>query len=180
MMTNEIYFFRKIICPMLVALTFIFSCRSFAVGQDECRSDVVECFEAHRKAVALKSPNLAIFFSKEVNEEWLKSLSKNRSSEDQLAVLGAVKSKASFSRRICTINHYEHVRVINGTDLLKVFYTTSDGKGPYLYEISFINQMGFLYISSTLSDTTVDAKKYSSVVLADFCKAREKSKGQPP
>lgn len=169
-MNYEPNFLRKSLSQFFVLLVLSFGFEAFASESDMCKADAIKCFEGYREAVSSKSPNLARFFSKEVNEEWLNSLNKNRSSEDQLAVLGAVRSKASFARRICTVNHYESVDSHNGQRLLKVFYKNSDGKGPFLYDISFVKQMGRWYISSTLSDTTVDGKKYSENKLQEFCK----------
>ncbi len=163
-------FNRSVFYLFGIVATFFCAEALYADGNEECRDDEVKCFESYRKAVASGSPNVASFFSKEVNEEWLRSLNRNRSSEDQLAVLGSVRSKATFSRRICTVNRYERVGNQDASKVLNIFYTTADGKGPFLYEVSFVRQMDNLYITSTLSDTTVDGKKYASTVVTEFCK----------
>ncbi len=134
-----------------------------------CKDDAVLCFEEYRLAVHSGSSNLFYFFSKSVNEEWLNSLNIIRPAEEQLAALGSVRSKASFSRRICTVNKYE-IKKEEGGVLLSVIYTTYDGKGPYLYEVSYVSQLGSFLIASTLSDTTIDASSYGDTVVAEFCK----------
>lgn len=141
----------------------------YASESIECKDDAVLCFEEYRLAVDSGSSNLFVFFSKSVNEEWLNSLNKVRPAEEQLAALGSVRSKASFSRRICTVNQYEIKKEESGV-LLSVIYTTHDGKGPYLYEVSYVNQLGSLLIASTLSDTTIDTGSYGDTVVAEFCK----------
>ena len=112
-------------------------------------------FVKYRKSIDSAASDLPQYFSKSVNEEWLSSIFSPRDSgEDVLAVLGAIKSRALFGRRISSIYAVREERKSKTTAELTLVYKTPKSTGPYTYVLTYSNESGAWLISGVLSDST--------------------------
>jgi len=132
-----------------------FICFSLLSASVSASGDLWVEFVKYRKSIDSSASDSSKYFSKSVNEEWLSSIfSPRESGEDVLAVLGSVKSRALFGRRISAVYVVKEERKSESEAELTLVYKTPKSTGPYKYVLTYSYESGLWLISGTLSDTT--------------------------
>ena len=126
--------------------------------------EIKKTFNFYKKDINESPSSLGKYFSKNVNEIWLGYLLDNNSKNEELASLQAVKSRATFGKRIASVYEFNVSEQTKNVAEAKIIYSTTEGHGPYLYIIQFINEGGSWKINKRISDITKPGSEYNGSV----------------
>lgn len=118
-------------------------------------SEVWKSFVEYKESLESYPKNVGSYFSKAVNEEWFRYLFKQHSSqEDALATLGAVRSRATFARRVKYIYRLAEDMTSKDAATLSFIFKKPDETGPYTYTIGYVREGVAWKINLVALDTT--------------------------
>jgi hypothetical protein len=157
--------YLKLICGICVLLPL--AGLSFA-SEVNPETKVKATFELYRNSISADPESLSKYFSEETKEGWLGYLFTSEEPEEALMVFRALKSRASFGRRISKVYEFEVIASKSDKAMVRIVYKTPEGKGPFTYRINYIERDGAWKISQVASDTTQPGKGYKGKVLFEY------------